>query len=139
VKDRVTMKGNIISDEIAIGKLVTNQLKKLFITYALAINVQENRNGSLFNPKFKRKEISDQEYLRLVIFYIHYNPEKHKISNDFRIYRYSSYKALTCHSETEMDREYVYAIFDDKEGFMNYHQLKKESAVVLRLDGSDLS
>jgi len=116
VRDSLALNGSTISNEIDIGKLVTNQLKRLFITYALAINVRENRNGSLFNPKFKRKEISDQEYLRLVIFYIHYNPEKHKISNDFRMYRYSSYKALTSHSKTEMDRD----------TFMPYLMIKRD-------------
>jgi putative transposase len=134
LRDEISFNGKIINDEIEVGRLVTNQFKKLFITYALAINIQENRIGSLFNPKFKRIEIVDQDYLKHLIFYIHYNPEKHKVSTDFSKYRYSSFKALTGDSKTNIDREYVYAIFDDLEGFLNYHQFWHEEKENLMLE-----
>jgi putative transposase len=134
LRDEISYNGKTIKDEIEVGRLVTNQFKKLFITYAMAINTQENRVGSLFNPKFKRIEISDQDYLKQVIFYIHYNPEKHKMSNDFSNYRYSSFKALTGNSKTNIDREYVYAIFDDLEGLLNFHQYWHEEKENLILE-----
>ena len=72
-----------ITDEEEIGKLVVRQLKRLFITYAMAINKQENRVGNLFDPKYKRLEITTQDYLEYVIFYAHYNPEKHGLTTNF--------------------------------------------------------
>jgi putative transposase len=132
--DEIFYNENTIKDDIEIGKIVTDQFKRLFITYAMAINSQENRAGSLFNPKFKRKEISDQEYLKQLIFYIHYNPEKHKVTTDFSKYRLSSFKALIGDFKTNIDREYVYAIFDGLEGFLNYHQFWHEEKENLMLE-----
>jgi putative transposase len=134
LRDEIFYNEKTIKDEIETGKLVTNQFKKLFITYAMAINSQENRVGSLFNPKFRRIGISDQEYLKQLIFYIHYNPEKHKVTNDFSKYKFSSFKALTGDSKTSIDREYVYAIFDEMEGFLNYHQFWHEEKENLMLE-----
>ena len=58
--------GILITDENEIGKFVSNQFRRLFITYTMAINKQENRTGSLFDKNFKRLEITDNEYF---IFY----------------------------------------------------------------------
>lgn len=71
---------SIIKDENEVGKAVVRQLKRLFITYAMAINKQENRVGNLFDPKYKRLEITNHEYLEYVVFYAHYNPEKHGLT-----------------------------------------------------------
>lgn len=116
----------IIEDENKIGKLVVGRLKRLFITYSMAINKQENRTGNLFDPKYKRLMITDDDYLRYVIFYTHFNPEKHGLLNDFRKYRYSSYKALTGNAQTKMNREAVYEIFGGKSSFINYHSAMHE-------------
>jgi|WetSurMetagenome_2_1015567.scaffolds.fasta_scaffold109777_2 putative transposase len=134
LKDNIIFKGENISNEEEIGKVVTNQFKKLFITYALAINNQEKRVGSLFNPKFKRIEITEQEYLKYIIFYIHYNPKKHKLVTDFSDYKYSSLKALKSNNKTNLDREYVNEIFDDLEGFLNYHSFWHDEKANLDLE-----
>jgi len=133
IRDEILCDGITISSESEIGNVVTNQFKRLFITYAMAINSQEHRDGSLFNPKFKSIEITDQAYLTQLIFYIHFNPEKHNVIADFTKYKYSSFKALSGYLKTNMDREYVYAIFDDLEGFLNYHQFwhdEKENLIL---------
>ncbi len=54
---------------------VSEQFRKFFIKYSQAINIQEGRSGSLFQKPFKRKEISSNDYLTRVIFYIHANPQ----------------------------------------------------------------
>ncbi|MCE4565738.1 transposase [Maribellus sp. CM-23] len=111
-----------VTDEEQIGREVVRQLKRMFITYAMAINKQENRSGNLFDPKYKRLEICDQSYLEYAIFYTHFNPEKHGISNNFRNYKYSSYKAILGNSKTKMDRKLVLDLFGGKESFVDYHQ-----------------
>jgi putative transposase len=65
-----------ITDEAMIGKIISNQFRRLFITFSMAINIQQNRTGSLFSKNFKRLEIDDEDYLRYVAFYIHFNPKK---------------------------------------------------------------
>jgi len=71
------------TDEVEIGKIISNQFRKFFITYSMAINLQQNRTGSLFSKNFKRLEIEDEEYVRYLAFYIHFNPQKHGIADDF--------------------------------------------------------
>lgn len=110
-----------INDETAIGKMVAKQLKRLFITYAMAINKQENRTGNLFDPKYKRLEISDQKYLEYVIFYTHFNPEKHGTVNNYKDYYFSSFKAMVSFETTNIDREMVMEIYGGKDNFLNYH------------------
>jgi len=123
----------VIKDEAEIGKFVVKQLKRLFITYAMAINKQENRIGNLFDPKYKRLEITDQEYLEYVIFYTHFNPEKHGVVPDFRKYRYSSYLAIPGTKQTNIDREHVLKLYGGKENFLDYHEgwHEERSSIIL--------
>lgn len=111
----------ILKDEKEIGDIVVKQLKRLFITYSMAINKQENRVGNLFDPKYKRLEINNQDYLEYAIFYVHCNPEKHGIISNFKNYRFSSYKALAGAGKTNIDRDFVYDIFGGRDDFINYH------------------
>lgn len=111
----------VLKDEIEVGKTVTRQLKRLFITYAMAINKQEKRVGNLFDPKYKRLEITDHDYLEYAIFYTHCNPEKHGIIENFRDYRYSSYKAIVSLAQTSINRNLVAEIYGGMESFVDYH------------------
>lgn len=120
----------IVIDEREIGKLVTKQLKRFFITYAMAINKQENRVGNLFDPKYKRLEITDHVYLEYAIFYTHYNPEKHGLTNDFKSYRYSSYKAITGTTPTSINRNLVTEIYGSKESFIDYNNGWHEEKII---------
>lgn len=110
-----------ITNEVEIGKFVSNQLRRLFITYTMAINKQEDRTGSLFDKNFKRIEITENEYLLYAIFYTHFNPEKHGIVTNFRTYKFSSHQAIISDSSTRVDKNLVLKIFDGKDEFINYH------------------
>lgn len=111
----------ILTDTIQIGKYVSNQLRRLFIKYALAINKQEKRTGSLLDKNFKRLVTNDDEYLKHLVYYTHYNPKKHGYVKSFTEYRFSSFRALTMDMETRVDKEMVYNLFKGREGFVNYH------------------
>ncbi len=87
----------------------------------MAINKQESRVGSLFDAKFKRLEITEQNYLEYAIFYTHYNPEKHGCSNNYRSYKYSSYLALTEKGTTNLNRQLVWDIFGGRDDFLQFH------------------
>ena len=110
-----------INDQIAIGKFISNQFRRLFITYSMAINKQENRTGSLFEKNFKRLEITENEYLLYTIFYTHFNPEKHFITQNFRTYQFSSYHVIINENPTNVNRDLVFDIFNGKKEFKDYH------------------
>jgi len=46
----------------------------LFNSYAQAFNKMYGRHGNLFERPFKRKEITDKEYFKTLVSYIHNNP-----------------------------------------------------------------
>ncbi len=130
VKDDITrqdtrmssfQKDDIPLDE-AIGFAVSNQFRRFFISYIMTINNQESRTGNLFDRTFKRLEIKDEEHLKYLAFYIHYNPQKHGIISDFRNYRFSSWNAYNTKSPSKLDRELLLEIFEGKNEFIEYHK-----------------
>lgn len=114
--------GILITNEAETGKIISNQFRRFFITYSMAINHQEKRTGSLFSKTFKRLEIEDEDYLRYVAFYIHYNPQKHGWIDDFRNYRYSSWKAYNSNKATSLNRELLIDLFGGIDEFHEYHR-----------------
>jgi putative transposase len=118
-----SIKNNQITDDEEIGKIVSSQLRRMFISYSMAINKQENRTGSLFEKNFKRLEITEQEYLQYAIFYVHYNPEKHGVMSNFKDHRFSSYKTYLSTNPTQLSRQLGLDIFGDLESFINYHDV----------------
>ena len=112
-----------LNDENVVGRLVVRQLRRLFVSYSMAINKQENRIGNLFDPKYKRLEITNEDYLKYVLFYTHYNPEKHGLIDDFRNYHFSSYQSILKKQETKINRNLIFEIYGSKDSFLNYHSI----------------
>ncbi|WP_319503135.1 hypothetical protein [uncultured Draconibacterium sp.] len=118
----IKVKEPIHEKEAETNKIVSNQFRKMFISYSMAINKQEGRTGSLFNRPFKRLEITEQDYLEYAIFYVHFNPEKHGIVTDFKTFKNSSFIALCSKNPTALKRDLVHEIYGSKLDFENYHK-----------------
>ena len=99
--------------------------KDFFISYAKSINIAYNRTGSLFQAKFKKKEITDNSYFTSIIQYIHANPLKAKLCQAYDEYKYSSYKAITDNGFTKIKRAEVLEWFGNKEVFIKVHEERK--------------
>ena len=125
---------SVLKNEDETGKFVSNQFRKMFVAYTMAINKQECRTGNLFDRSFKRLEITEHEYLQYLIFYSHYNPEKHGITTNFKKFRFSSYSAFLSIKTTSISRDLVFKIFDGKEGFINYHNVMHDERENLQLE-----
>jgi len=74
----------------------------LFNAYTKSINKMYNRTGSLFQEHLHRKRVEDEEYLTQLIAYVHLNPVKHEFTDDFKNYRYSSYKSYVSEKPTNV-------------------------------------
>ena len=106
------------SVEIIIGQ----QFAKLFNGYAQAINRQEKRTGGLFEETFRRIPVENIFYAAQVVYYIHFNPQKHKLFvSDFKNYAHSSYYAFLQKGLTRIPREQVFEWFGGKDKFLTYH------------------
>ena len=67
-----------------------------------------------------------------MILYVHLNPLKHKFTNDFKTYPFSSYKTFLSDKPTSVDRAYILELFGGKENFEFCHnesQIKYENVV----------
>lgn len=55
---------------------ISKFMQKLTTGYTMYFNKKTNRNGALFQGKFKATHVADDRYLRYLISYIHLNPVK---------------------------------------------------------------
>ena len=115
-------------------KFLSKQFSNLFSSYTQAFNKQQNRNGSLFIPRFRRKHIDSDEYFKQIIHYIHYNPVHHEFVDDLRDWKYSSFESFFSEKATSLKRNEVIGWFDNKENFWDFHQKEIDMKMTLALE-----
>jgi len=108
-------------------ELLSEKFRNFFISYSMAVNIQEKRKGNLFQRAFKRKIIDDENYFYSAVYYIHANPVHHNVIRDLRDYKFSSYNSLIGKSNTMLCRDEVIEWFGGKEKFISYHTEMKRS------------
>mgnify|MGYP001581916182 CR=1 FL=1 len=113
------------------------QFKNFFISYAKAINKAYNRTGSLFQRPFKQIEITSDTYFARLIHYIHFNPQKHRFTNDYTTYRHSSYQLVISDKPTALNRKAVLNWFGGKEEFIQFHRNVADEKGILKLISED--
>ena len=101
----------------------SQQFSKFLNAYAKAINNAYNRTGSLFQHPFGRVAITQNSHLFRAVTYIHQNPQRHGLIDDFRAWPYSSYHALTKPGKTLLRRVDVLAWFDGEVGLEEAHEM----------------
>ena len=116
VRDSIFLKDGISPPDIS------EQFRKFLISYAMSINKQEHRKGSLFIKNFKRKIILNDNYIRSAISYIHHNPVHHKICKKIEDYKWSSYSGILSDKPTKLPREKIFEWFGSKQEFIDFHK-----------------
>ncbi len=110
----------VVSEE----KLVSQKFSNFFNAYAKAFNNEQGRTGSLFEKHFKRIKLHTDDYLKNLILYVHTNPQKHQIMEDFKDYLYSSYKEIIEYQSNLINCNEVIELFDDLDNFKYVHKHK---------------
>jgi REP element-mobilizing transposase RayT len=105
-----------------IERIISNQFAHLFNGYAQYFNHNTNRTGALFEHQFRRIEVDNLAYFNQLIVYIHKNPTKHGITDDYKDYTYSSYHSIISDANTRLQRQDVLTAFGDIEHFQLQHQ-----------------
>lgn len=72
----------------------SSQFSHFFNAYAKAINAKYGRTGSLFQHPFRRVIVNNEEQFYRTLTYIHQNPQKHGLIDNFREWKYSSYGVI---------------------------------------------
>jgi len=100
----------------------SSQIGHFLNCYTKYMNTNYERNGVLFDGKFKRIEIENETYLTYLICYIHRNPIHHEFSDDYESYPYSSYKDLANEGKSFLNRKKALAYLGGKKNFLSTHQ-----------------
>lgn len=113
----------------------SKNFSNLFNAYTKAINKNYQRTGSLFEERFDRIPVTRDAYFLELIFYIHFNPQKHRLISDFRKWKWSSYQALIKNGDTHLMRDEVIELFGSKNAFEEFHR----RMVAERKSGEDIN
>lgn len=79
---------NDVHNRVDAGKIISRKFANLFNSYSQAINKAYGRTGGLFETPFRRIPVEDEAYFCQLVFYTHFNPQKHGFAKDFRTYEY---------------------------------------------------
>lgn len=108
-------------DKNVVNEVVCEQIRKLLISYSMAFNKQQKRNGNLFQRTFRRILIDSDAYFTTCVGYIHCNPNKHKIG-DYKTYKWSSYQRILLPTQTKLAKKEVIEWFGDAESYKKFHK-----------------
>ena len=100
---------------------VSKRFSNLFSSYSQAFNKQQHRTGSLFQKRFKRKNIDSEKYLYQLIHYIHNNPVAANLVEKPIDWDFSSYPKLISDKATFLQKKEVLNLYDDLENFKIVH------------------
>lgn len=104
-----------------VDKLLVHQFSRFFTSYAMYFNLKHSRSGNLFHRRFKRVLVQNESHFSTLIYYIHTNCRKHKIFNDFKNYKWSSYQTMLSTQPTKIFRNEVLDWFGGREEFVKFH------------------
>ena len=97
-------------------KTPSKHFSNLFNAYTKAINKTYQRTGSLFEKPFHRKEVKQHNHLKQLVLYIHFNPQKHGIISDYRLWPFSTYEEILHEQPTRIQRLDVLNWFGGQNG-----------------------
>jgi hypothetical protein len=117
----------------------SQKFSNLFNAYAKAFNKRYNRTGSLFQRPFGRVKVTSDAQLFHLAIYIHRNPERHGLVEDFRYWPYSSYRALVSGAgESHLKQAEVMSWFGNISNFEQAHQADVELERIARFGKVDV-
>jgi putative transposase len=102
----------------------SQQFSNLFNAYTKAINKTYQRTGGLFEHPFGRIPVISEPYFTQLVTYIHQNPQRHGLIDDFRRWPYSSYRTLFSEKPTQLKRDIVLKWFGGRQQVEQLHQQK---------------
>ncbi len=105
----------------SIDFIVSKQFARLFSSFTQTINKIHQRKSSLFDTPFKRIHVANDVYFTQLIWYIHFNPQKHHFVTDFREYPHSSYHSHLSTKQTKLYRQEVLSWFGGKSNYETFH------------------
>jgi putative transposase len=100
--------------EIPVGDLP----KRVFGSYSQWFNIVHNRQGTLFEARFKVRLVATDEYVRHLCRYIHINPVVAGLASAPELWPYSNYQEwVGLHNGVLLDRSFIERFFGSSERY----------------------
>lgn len=121
-----------IHGDISYSDYLEDQFKRLLSGYALALNKQQKRHGSLFQKRFKRIVVESEHRQLYLLAYIHRNPLHHGMVCDYWEWPFSSYRSFLREDDNCLvNKVEIFGWFSDdsekaKHQFIDYHNEFKD-------------
>jgi hypothetical protein len=119
------------------ARMASKAFANLFGTYTKAFNKAYRRTGSLFEKPSQRKRVENDRHFAALVVYIHHNPQRHGLVDDFRRWPHSSYQAVLVDKPTHLRRSEVLAWFDGHAGVELAHGRPVQEAALGPLVAAD--
>lgn len=116
IKPRIASKKN----DVLTPEMIRRRFSNFFNAYAKAINKRYNRTGSLFQERFRRKEITNIQYYTALIGYIITNALKNGLVKRANEYPYCAYHAIVSKKPALLLRNEIIAWFCGEKQFVDY-------------------
>jgi REP element-mobilizing transposase RayT len=130
-----------LGDRVGLNPLSHREVSQAFnnwlSAYAKSINRAYGRTGSLFQHHFGRLPVTADRYFLALVHYIHFNPQKHGLVNDFRGWPHSSYPSLLSDKPTRLERDVVLDWFGGPEGLREFHRNLVDETSIGAIIGND--
>lgn len=126
----ITTKAN---EPIYLSNKLSRCFSNFFNAYAKAVNKRYGRTGSLFQERFRRKLVMEEDYLTDVILYIHTNALKHGLASGEAVYNHTSYPSLLSEKHTHLPRQKVLGLFGGRGAFVAAHERYSENVQLKKL------
>ena len=111
-----------LDEPSSLERFISQQFATFFGTYTKAVNKANSRTGTLFEGRFKRKPVIDDSYFKMLVAYIHQNPQRHGLIDDYRDWPFSSYHDIISQKPTQLSRETALSWFNGSDGLIQYHE-----------------
>lgn len=112
---------NKVEIEKTATQIISLKFSHFFNGYTQAINKQHDRTGKLFELPFRRIAVTNDSYFSMLIYYIHANPQKHGLIDDFKEWPYSSYHSHLSDRPTKLSRDEVVKWYGDRKAYLDFH------------------
>lgn len=125
-KDVCLTEINFLCNEISLSELIETVFKRFFQSYAQAFNKMYNRKGNLFYRPFKRVKVEGTEQLIRNLIYIHLNPFKHGVVDDYESYEWSSWREFHPATVWTKEKAEVLEWFGGYKNFLTMHRVNSQ-------------
>ena len=95
-------------------------MKRVAIKFVRWYNSKYQREGHLFQARYKSELVEDMEYLRIVFRYIHQNPLRAGIETVLGTYPWSSYHDYVTLNSSFIDFDKILSLFSNHAACMKY-------------------